>query len=260
MVTYKKFAEELVNRGMDKTIISKLIDEYRTVKRAQLLGDHEKVVLHSAKFSELILALIKNKSSGKVVDVDNIYFNKLYNEIRNYPRSSAEEVILTLAIPKVVDSVYTIRNKKDVAHVKAIDPSFIDSVYCTTACDWVLPELVLLFLKADEKEVSELISSILKKKVPTIEEFEDGTIVILRKDLSRSDEILLTLYYFYPQRLSNENLIKSLKTASNIYVYLQRLENEKLIHRTTAGSKLTQLGIKYVEDKLLMKQKTNQKH
>jgi len=101
-------------------------------------------------------------------------------------------------------SVYTIRSKKDVVHVKTIDPNFIDSSYCVSACDWMFSELVLLFFKADpNEEASELINSMLKKKVPTIEEFEDGSVMVLRRDLSVSQEIMLTFYHFYPKRLTS---------------------------------------------------------
>jgi len=252
MVTYKKFVEELINQGIDKTIVDKLIEEYRIVKREHLLGDDEKVILHSAKVSDLFLALIKNKVTRVVVDINNIYFNKLLDEIVKYPKPNAEDVILSLAIPRVAESIYTIRSKKDVAHVKTIDPSFIDSSYCVSACDWMISELVLLFFKADPNEANELINSILKKKVPTVEEFEDGTIVILRRDLSLKNEILLTLYNFYPKRLSNANLMNLLK-SKKIYNPLYSLENERLIHRTPDGSKLTKLGIKYVEDEIITK-------
>lgn len=252
MVTYEKFAKELIAKGIDKIIVETLIEEYRTVKKEHLLGDDEKAILHSAKVSDLVLALIKNKVTGKVIDVNDIHFDKLFQEIINYPKPNAGEVILTLALPRVAESIYTIRSKKDVAHVKTIDPSFIDSSYCVSACDWMLSELVLLFFKADPNEASELINSILKKKVPTVEEFEDETIVILRKDLSMAHEILLTLYYFYPKRLSNGDLIKLLK-SKKIYNPLYRLEDERLIHRTKDGAKLTKLGIKYVEDEILTK-------
>lgn len=258
MVTYEKFAKELIAKGIDKTIIDKLVDEYRVVKRENLLGDHEKVVLHAAKVSDLVLALIKNKVSGEVVDVNSIHFNKLLEEIKKYPKTSAEEVILTLAIPRVAESIYTIRSKKDVAHVKTIDPSFIDSSYCVSACDWMLSELALLFYKADPKEANELISSMLKKKVPTVEEFEDGSIMILRKDLTVAQQVMLILYYNYPKRVSFADVTKTIKSDSRYIIrQLWKLQGEKLIHGAMRapgpGLKLTRLGIKYVEDEIITK-------
>ena len=251
MLTFENLTRSFVNLGINKEIVRRLIDEYREVKKAHILDNYEEVIRKAARFSEVILALVENKMSGHVVNLDKIEFNKLYEKIRKYPKSNAEKEILTLAIPNVARSVYILRSKKDVVHVKTVDPNFIDSVYCVTACDWMLSELALLFLKVDEKETYELINSMLKKKIPLIEEFEDRTIVILKNDLSRSDELLLVLYHHYPQRVSNSELAKTLKLSKNIYTYLQRLENKKLIHRTESGSKLTRLGIKYVEDILL---------
>jgi NAD-dependent DNA ligase len=254
MVTYEKFAKELIAKGIDKTIVDKLFKEYGIVKKENLLSDDEKVILHSAKVSDLILALIKNNVSGTVVDVDKIHFNKLFEEIMKYSKSSAEEVLLTLAIPRVAESIYTIRSKKNVAHVKTINPSFIDSSYCVSACDWMLSELVLLFFKADPNEASELIDSMLKKKVPTVEEFEDGSIVILRSDLSVSQEIMLTLYYHYPKRLTSTELSKSVKGGYGyINKLLSNLENQRCVHKLHGGYKLTKLGIKHVEDEILPK-------
>ena len=256
MVTYEKFVKKLIANGIDKTIVEKLIDEYRIVKREHLRGDHEKVILHSARLAELILALIKNNASGEVININDIHFNKLLEEIRNYHKSSAEEVIFTLAIPRVAESIYTIRSKKDVVHIKTIDPSFIDSSYCVSACDWILSELTLLFLKTDPKEARELINSILRKKIPTIEEFENGSIVILRKDLSVKQEIMLILYYYYPNRVFNTNLTRDIKATPNqSYVnrLLNHLENQRFIHRSEKGYKLTKLGIEFVEDILVEK-------
>ena len=143
MVKYERFAKELIAIGIDRTIIEKLIEEYRIVKKEHLLGDNEKVILHSAKVADLILALIKNKMTGVTVDINNIHFNKLLGEIVKYSKPNAEDVILALAIPRVAESVYTIRSKKNVAHVKTVNPNFIDASYCVTACDWMLSEIAL---------------------------------------------------------------------------------------------------------------------
>ena len=255
MVTYEKFAKELIARGIDKTIVDKLIEEYRTVKKEHLLGDDEKVILHSAKVSDLILALIKNKVTGIAVDVNKIHFNKLIEEIRKCSKPSAKDTILTLAIPRVAESIYTIRSKKDVAHVKTIDPSFIDSSYCVSGCDWMLSELAMLFYVSDPKEANELINSMLEKKVPLVEEFENGSIVILKEDLPIREEFLVCLYHVYPNRIMDEDLTKTIRYENPTYAekVLTKLENARLIHRSMVGNKLTKLGIKFVEDEILTK-------
>jgi hypothetical protein len=250
MVTYQKFGVELVSKGIDKSIVDTLIEEYSTLKQAHLIGDNEKVVLHAAKFSDVAMALVKNKETGGTVDINNIHFDSIYNEIVNYPKATPEQVILTLAIPRVAVSIQTLRNKKNVAHIKTIDPCFLDSYYCVSSCDWILSELAMLLYTSDPKEAKELIDSFLRKKVPLVEEFEEQSIVVLKKDVSLFDEILLAMYHFYPQRVTNAFLNKQLK-STNLYGTLARLDDEKLIHISDEGSKLTQLGIEYVENKLV---------
>lgn len=135
MVTYDLFASELISKGIDKVVVNKLIEEYGIVKREHLIGDDEKVVLHAAKFADMALALVKNKVTALQVDVNDIHFDDLYNEILNYSKATPEQAILTLAIPRVAVSIHVIRNKKNVAHTKTIDPCFLDSFYCASSCD-----------------------------------------------------------------------------------------------------------------------------
>jgi hypothetical protein len=252
MVTYDKFTAELVSKGINKSIVDKLIEEYGIVKHEHLIGDDEKVVLHAAKFSDIVLALIKNKETGLLVDINDIHFDDLYKEIMNYAKPTPEQGILTLAIPRVAVSIQTLRNKKNVAHVKTIDPCVLDSYYCVSSCDWMLSEMAMLFYTSDPSEAKELIDSFVRKRVPLVEEFEEQSIVVLKKGVPLFDEILLALYHFYPRRRESAFLNKQLK-SSNFYGTLARLEDEKLIHRNDEGIKLTQLGIEYVEGMLTTK-------
>jgi hypothetical protein len=250
MVTYDKFASELISKGIDKEVVDRLIYEYGILKQEHLLGDNEKVVLHAAKFSDMAMALIKNKETGLRVDINDLHFDDLYKELLNYPKPTPEQAILTLAIPRVAISIQTLRNKKNVAHIKTIDPCVLDSYYCVSSCDWILSELAMLLYTSDPNEAKELIDSFVKKKMPLVEEFEEQSIVILKKDVPLFEKILLIGYHFYPRRLSNAFLNKQLK-STNVYGALQKLDDNKLIHRNNEGNKLTELGIEYVENKLV---------
>lgn len=140
------------------------------------LYDSEKTILHSGRFSEMVMAALKNIFDDTVIDLNNINFDSLYNEMKNIPKSTAEEELLYLAIPRVSRSIYTIRNKKRVAHVKAFDPNLLDSLYVLNACDWILSSFLLLYHTSDEKEVSRIINSLVERRIPFIQDFEDGGI------------------------------------------------------------------------------------
>jgi len=67
-----------------------LIKKYIKIKRSYLLGKYEEVIKHEGKFSEPILALIENKFSGKVVNLDKIKFNESFRQIESYSKTSVE--------------------------------------------------------------------------------------------------------------------------------------------------------------------------
>jgi hypothetical protein len=253
LLTYTTFCDNLASQGIDKGIIERLIEEYKIAKKQFFLEKHELSILHSAKFADVALAIVKNAMKRQVVDIDRIESKKLSDEIIGYPKKTPEEVILTLAIPRVAESIQTIRNKKDVAHVKSIDPDSTDSDYCITSCNWILCQFVLILSKANVNETKNFTDSLMKKKIPIIEEFDDGSVVILNLHLTKQEEILLFLYHYYPERQTNEKLINLLRTKNNFYSYLSSLESGRLIHRAEKGITLTRLGIKQVEDNILPK-------
>ena len=184
-LTINELIEKLIESGINKEISERLIKEYTEIKRLYFLGKYEEAIKHGGRFSELILALIENKFSGEAINLDKIKFDELCKRIESYPKQSAKEEILTLAIPRVARSVYTLRSKKDIVHVKTVDPNSIDAYYCVAACDWMISEIALLLLELSEEEVHDTLKSVLEKKIPLVEKFENGTAMILRKGLSK---------------------------------------------------------------------------
>jgi hypothetical protein len=253
-MSFDHLIEQFVSKNLDKKLVDELIREYKEVRKQDFLGNVEETIIHGGRFSELILAFIKNFVSTKVIDIDDIHFDELLNEIYNYPKKTAEDRILTLAIPRVAASVYTIRSKKDVVHVKKIDPDFFDSSYCVASCSWMLSQLVLLFYTLNSKEANDLINSLLEKKIPFVEEFEDGSARLLEQDMPLDDRILLVLYNFYPNRKTPYFIAKTIMSSPQ-YVKNQMISLEKalLTHTNSDGSKLTKRGIEKVEKEILCK-------
>ena len=253
MASYGDLVQQITKEGIDKTIVERLIEEYKEINKQNLVGDVEKAVLHSGKFSELALALVKSCFTNTPIDLNKIYFGSLLKEISTYSRANPQEDILALAIPKVAESIYTIRNKKDVAHVKTLDPDVFDISYCVSACSWILAQLISIFYTKDINEANRIIISVSEKKIPLIEEFEDKTILVLRKDMPLTHEILTVLYHYYPARLSDVQLSGILRYYNLSYLRgrLTRLASERLVHMIGRNSKLTKLGIDFVEKKIL---------
>jgi hypothetical protein len=227
-MSFDHLTEQFTLKNVDKRLAEELIKEYKVVRKQDFLGHIEETITHSGRFSELVVALIKNYVSGKGLNIDDIHFDDLLNEIYNYPKKNAEDRILTLAVPRVAASVYTIRSKKDVVHVKKIDPDFFDTSYCVAACSWILSQLILLFYTSNSKEANGLINSMLEKRGPFVEEFEDGSARLLEQGMPFLDRILLILYNFYPNR-EKSSFIAQTMLSSPYYVKEQMLRLEKAL-------------------------------
>lgn len=252
MLSVQQISDGL-SKSIDKTLIIELLKEYRLAKRSHYLQDWEKSILHASKFSEITLAILKNVIDKDVIDINNIHFSLLCKSILGRKKESGEEEILMLAIPTTARSIYNIRNKKRVAHVKAINPDLIDSQYCISACDWILAELVMLYLKSGPKEVNTIIHSLIDKKVPFVEQFEDGSLIVLEEGLTFKEEFMVALYQLNA-RMSKKELTRILKTYSQkIHVTAKNLEDEKLVHINDDGVMLTSKGIKFAENQILVR-------
>ncbi len=242
--------KEELEKAISPELVKELFYEFEKIKSAHWLGDINKTITHSARFSEIIIACLEKISNPKVdINLNNIKFKTLYNRLLNIPKNSAKEELLFLLIPNVLDSIYSIRNKKRVVHIKLNNADLIDAEFVMTACNWIFSQFIFLYYTKDVDEAISLTNSIMERRIPTLEKFEDGEVMILKKGLKFSEELLLILYQF-PKRLSVKelnNLLKP-KTPSYIPTYLKNLYKDKLIHLNSHGAIINKNGINKIEN------------
>ena len=246
--------EEQINKELakriDNELVVELFKEFKNLKTAYSNKDKVNVGLYGGRFSEICVACILNLYTQNKIDINKIQFDSFINTLINHPKKTPEDDILTLNIPYVLRSIYTLRNKKRIAHIKSFDPNYFDINYIHDAGVWVLSQLILTLIRVDEKKLFETINSMMEKKLPILQEFEDKSIMILDTKINFKDEILLALYRS-PERIGNDDLKQVLnpKYTSKITTYLRLLYNQKLVHLNKQGSMITNLGIRYIEEK-----------
>lgn len=223
--------------------------EFEKSKSAYWLGDITKGLLHAARFSEICIACLKQLSEpSKKIDLNKITFGKFYEDLRKLPKPSAKEEMLYLVIPRVLKAIFTIRSKKRVAHIKMTNADSLDFEFVVTSCNWVMSQLIIIYLNISLEDAIILTNSIMERKIPTIEKFEDGEIMILKRGLKFKEELLLVLYQF-PKRMTRQELKIILKPKKSSYIstYLSGLYKEKLIHLNKEGAIINKNGIKEIE-------------
>jgi hypothetical protein len=238
-----------LNGHIDNQIVSDLVKEYEKAKTSFWLDDELKTLIHSARFSELSIQALECISNPNCkYDLNKIEFGKIFERLIQLPKKNPEEEILFLAMPQTLKSVFTIRSKKKAAHFKQNELDKIDADLAITSCNWIMAQFILIFHNNSPDEAIKIANSIIAKKIPTIEEFEEGEYMILKKGLKFGEELLLWLYHFN-KRLTSKELIKITKPKKTSYVstYLKRLSDEKLIHQNKEGAIINKNGIMEIE-------------
>jgi len=248
-VTPKLLTNEL-KKHIEPKLVKELIFEFEKAKTSHWLGDITTTLMNAAKFCEVCIACIKNVSNKTVkIDMNKIQFGKFYDNILGLPKNSPKEEMLYLVIPNVLKSIYSVRSKKRVAHIKMTNADSIDAEMTITSCNWVMCQLIMIYNINSIEEAIELTNSIMERKVPTIEEFADGELMILKRGMKFSDELLLILYQFAKRMTTKElNLLLKPKKSSYISTYLNGLYNKKLIHLNKEGAIINKNGIKEIEE------------
>jgi len=243
----------------DKNAITKLLDEYKEIKKEFLAENWPSCISHCALFAELTAAILKILYDNNPINLNQIHFDNLYQDLTTRQKPKPEDEILLLAVPNAAKTVYTIRSKKKIAHIKFIDPDFLDATVTSSICDWILSQFVLLKCGSNSQEASKFIHSLVERKVPLMEEFEDGSILILKHDIAFHYEVLLILYK-KNKRITKDDLSKivEVKYAQKLNTAIAYLKDKKFVHVNDEGIMITKLGIEKVEEIIFEQEKPKQ--
>ena len=248
----KQVLQNELSKKIHLNIVKELLKEYEDVQNDFSTNDNIKILASSGRFVEMVLAAISYINDKILLDLNNIDVEKLYNKMRNLPRSkSGENDLLYLEIPRVARAIYTIRNKKRGMHRKDLDPIVQDRIFIKYSVDWIISSLIFLFHTRSDKEIQEIINTLVQKKISLIEEFEDGGMMILEK-LTFVQKLLVILYK--QNKIIKREKLKELSQPTYKQEFNTNFNNLKkrlLIYVNEDNIKINSNGIKEVEEKIL---------
>lgn len=194
----------------------------------------------AGKFVETFVQILQYVEFGKFEsrpDVDE-YLRKL--ESRPVTAFSDD---LRVCAARQARSMYTLRNKRNIAHKNDVDPNVYDQRVLHSQAQWILTELVRFATGVTMQAAGKLVDEVQVPLSPIVEEIDTRRLVL--SDVSVSVEILIVLHSAYPGWLSRGDVLKALdrrpsKTTMN---ELAKLWNSRHIEKSGAGElKLTQKG------------------
>jgi hypothetical protein len=193
--------------GLPADFRKRLIESYLSIKEAFAEGQYDACGLRAGKFCEVVLRLLQEKLTG----THTRFGEKLPNftdecrRLEKLPRSAGNES-LRVIIPRALDYVYTLRNKRDIGHVGGdVDANETDAAACTRSIDWCVAELIRIYHNLSLEEAQELIDSIVARQLPLVWEV-GGVKRVLKPGLSLKDQTLCLLYSDPHTAVTSEDL------------------------------------------------------
>jgi hypothetical protein len=175
-------------------LVDELLEAHAEAKRNFYLGGLRLSEVEGGRFCEAAFRLLEFIASGSFTPLGTqLKTEKVILALENLPKGSHPDAV-RLHIPRALRLVYDVRNQRDAAHLAdGIDPNLQDATMVISVLDWVLAEFIRLYHNVTANEAHDLVSQIVTRAVPVVQDFKDF-LKILKPNLAVREHCLVLLY------------------------------------------------------------------
>ena len=246
----------LLKAGLPEGLVSELLGQHLRAHRRFQAGDHEGVLEAIGKFAEAGIRCSQELVTGSHTPLTARLpaFDVVVQRIEGTPAGTLPES-LRVIVPRVLHTIYTIRNKRRGGHVSSeVSPQRMDALLTLEMADWTLAELARVLSQLPLDEGQALVDALVQRQIPLV--YRDGDIhLVMRTGLDLADEVLVLLYS-EPEGVSERHLVESTQCSrSGVVRAIESLERARLAFKTKDRPyrvRLLPTGCRAVEDKGLL--------
>lgn len=211
---------DILEKGSDKKLAEHIVDSFKEVEKNFHLKSWKISSLDAGHFVEAVRRFIELKLFGQYTPINKPLPNFNDKCLNSYLNKQGEESY-RIHIPRLLFTIYGIRNKRGIGHISSIKPNKIDSSLILSSCKWVLAEIIRLNSQLAIEDTESLIDEIIERNVEGIWEVGE-TLRILDDGLTLKEKIL---YLLYNKKFLKDSEIQSITEYSNL-TYLKRTLRE----------------------------------
>jgi len=210
-----------------------LLEAYREIEENFSLQKWKASELDAGHFVEASRRLIEKELFGSCTPIEKGLPTFNDAELKRYENSQGDESYRIL-IPRVLKSVFNIRNKRGVAHLGAISANEMDSILILYNVKWVLAEFVRLAAGTNPNAAQKMIDSIVERRVGVLWKHQ-GIIRVLESKMDTRDQVLVLLFDSSPLAEADLQKIIEYKNITNFRKILKCLHTARMIEWTSGG-------------------------
>lgn len=212
--------KDIIEKASDEKLAEHILNSFKEVEKNFHLKSWKTSSLDAGHFVEAVRRFIEFKLFGQYTPINKPLPN--FNEkcLNSYLNKQGEDSY-RIHIPRLLFTIYGIRNKRGIGHISNIKPNKIDSTLILSSCKWVLAEIIRINSQLPIDETEKLIDEIVERNIEGIWEVGE-TVRILKDGLSLKEKIL---YLLYNKQSLNDSEIKKITEYSNM-TYLKKTLKE----------------------------------
>jgi len=249
------------NAGIPDDLIDALFDAYTEAKKRFYLCDLRPNEVERGRFAEAAFRILEMKVFGTHTPIGRS-LTRVDNLVQRLGSTGGSDDALTIHIPRELWSIYTIRNKRDVAHLGPdISPNLQYATIVVGVMDWVTAEFVRLYHQVSNTEAQQIIDGLVTREVPAIQMFGDYP-KLLKDKVTLPEHLLILLYRRGAEGATRAELgtwtakatnrVPTSREKSNLSTALGRLDAAGEVHIDGDRVYITMKGQRRVETKRLV--------
>ena len=239
--------ETILKAKFPPDVIDALLAAYKEIESNFALRKWKASELDAGHFVEAARRIIDHALTGSHIPIGSKLADFSDVELRRYEQQKGDESYRML-IPRILKSVYNIRNKRGVGHLGAVSPNEMDATYIMYSTKWVLAEIVRLSSGLSATETQKAIDAIVERRLSVLWKHE-GIARVLASGLTAREQVLILLYDESPQPESKLQAAVEYRKLTNFRKILGRLHDERLIeYRLGETAHITPKGLLAAEE------------
>lgn len=150
---------------------------------------------------------------------------------------------LKICASRVARGMYTLRNKRNIAHKGEVDPNEYDLRLLLASAQWVMAELIRAVSGLPMAQAGALIAAVNTPVGGLVEDIEGKRLV--HADVTIREEILILLQSYHPRSVTAAEVVRHLdrRSAGSVRNELKRLWGLKELELDSGGYVLTKTGV-----------------
>jgi hypothetical protein len=239
--------EAALQSAYPKELADAVLTAYREIEANYALKKWKVSELDAGHFVEGVRRILEHVLFGKYTGVGlNLpQFNDA--ELKRYENAGGSDEFRIL-IPRVLKSIYGIRNKRGVGHLGLVSPNEIDATLILYSAKWVLAELYRIASGLTPQDAHAAVEQVIERRLSTLWKHE-GITRVLQHSMPAKDQVLLLLYDENVQTVDRLRETIEYQSKSKFKAILRTLHSARFIEvRPDEKCLITPKGVLVVEE------------